>query len=148
MERERNEKNRLTVYHPPRKAEQEFLYSGRAPGMTFEQFDECVISWGRAKFGEKYIKGLWRNELLDLNELDLDDELDKFKMEEHCELVYQVLMISSPKYADSLVGTAKFEKVKFQLETRARFARNFFASLKQSLLGRHGANFNGGALNS
>ena len=48
--------------------------------MTFEQFDECVISWGRAKFGEKYIKGLWRNELLDLNELDLDDELDMFKM--------------------------------------------------------------------
>ncbi len=118
---ERNEKNRLTVYHPPRKAEQEFLYSGRTPGMTFEQFDVCVISGGRAKFGEKYIKGLWRNELLDLNELDLDDELDKFKMEEHCDLVYQVLLISSSKYADSLVGTAKFETRKFQLETRARF---------------------------
>ncbi len=56
--------------------------------MTFEQFDECVISWGRAKFGEKYIKVLWRNELLDLNEWDLEDELDKFKMEEHCDLVY------------------------------------------------------------
>ena len=107
---EKNDKNRLTVYHPPRKTEQEFLYSGRAPGLTFEQFDECVISWGRAKFGEKYIKGLWRNELMDLNALDLEDELDKFKMEEHCDLVYQVLLISSPKYADSLVGTQSLKR--------------------------------------
>ncbi len=89
--------------------------------MTFEQFDECVVSWGRAKFGEKYIKGLWRNELLALDDLDLDDELDKYKMEEHCELVYQVLLIRSPKYADSLLGTKKFESKKFQMETRARF---------------------------
>jgi hypothetical protein len=118
---EKNEKNRLTVYHPPRKSEQEFMYSGRALGMTFEQFGECVVSWGRAKFGEKYIKGLWRNELLALDDLDLDDELDKFRMEEHCELVYQVLLISSPKYADSLLGTKKFESKTFQLETRARF---------------------------
>ena len=132
---EKNDKNRLTVYHPPRKAEQEFLYSGRAPGMTFEQFDECVISWGRAKFGEKYIKGLWRNELLDLNGLNLDDELDKFKMEEHCDLVYNVLLISSPKYADSLVGTAKFEKVKFQLETRARFREKLFCFIETITFG-------------
>ena len=135
MERERNEKNRLTVYHPPRKAEQEFLYSGRTPGMTFEQFDECVVSWGRSKFGEKYIKGLWRNELLDLNELDLEDELDKFKMEEHCDLVHQVLLISSPKYADSLVGTAKFETRKFQLETRARFREKLFCFIETITFG-------------
>jgi hypothetical protein len=127
---EKNEKNRLTVYHPPRKAEQEFLYSGRAPGMTFEQFDECVISWGRAKFGEKYMKGLWRNELLDLDALDLDDELDKFKMEEHCDLVYQVLLISSPKYADSLVGTKKFETRKFQHDTRARLREKLFCFIE------------------
>jgi hypothetical protein len=130
-----NEKNRLTVYHPPRKAEQEFLYSGRTPDMTFEQFDECVISWGRTKFGEKYIKGLWRNELIDLNKLDLDDELDKFKMEEHCDLVYQVHLISSPKYADSLVGTAKFETRKFQLETRARFREKLFCFVESIAFG-------------
>jgi hypothetical protein len=140
---EKNEKNRLTVYHPPRKAEQEFLYSGRAPGMTFEQFDECVISWGRAKFGEKYIKGLWRNELIDLNEFDLSDELDKFKMEEHCDLVYQVLLISSPKYADSLVGTAKLE-----LKQGRDFEKSFFASSKQSPLVKQGANFRGEGFSS
>ncbi len=132
---EKNEKNRLTVYHPPRKAEQEFLYSGRAPGMIFEQFNECVISWGRAKFGEKHINGLWRNELMDLNELDLNDELDKFKMEEHCDLVYQVLLISSPKYAGSLVGTAKFETRKFQLETRARFRETLFCFIETTTFG-------------
>ena len=135
MDGERNEKNRLTVYHAPRKAEQEFLYSGRSPGLTFEQFDECVVSWGRSKFGEKYIKGLWRNELLDLNELDLEDELDKFKMEEHCDLVHQVLLISSPKYADSLVGTAKFETRKFQLETRARFREKLFCFIETITFG-------------
>ncbi len=127
---EKNEKSRLTVYHPPRKSEQEFMYSGRTQGMTFEQFGEWRISWGRAKFSEKYIKGLWKNELLALDNLDLDDELDKYKMDEHCELVYQVLLISSPKYADSLLGTKKFESKKFQLETRARFHEKLFCFIE------------------
>ncbi len=46
----------ITVYTPPTKAEQEFMYSGKAPGMTFEAFDECVLSWGRNKFGERFAK--------------------------------------------------------------------------------------------
>ena len=103
--------------------------------MTFEQFDECVISWGRAKFGEKYIKGLWRNELLHLEDLDLEDELDKFRMEEHCELVYQVLLISSPKYADSLLGTERFGAKKFQIETRARFREKLFCFIETITFG-------------
>ena len=66
----------ITLYAPPSKNEQEFMYSGKAPGMTFEAFDECVLSWGRDKFGERFAKALWRDELVKLEELDMDDELE------------------------------------------------------------------------
>ena len=36
------------------------LFSGKASGMTFDKFDEKVLSWGRKKFGEKYARGLWK----------------------------------------------------------------------------------------
>jgi hypothetical protein len=61
--------------------ELEFMYSGKSPGMTFEIFDECVISWVRNKYGERFGKALWRNEVLDLDELDLDDDLYLFRLE-------------------------------------------------------------------
>ena len=70
-------KGRTDFYKPPSKAEQEFLYSGKSPGMTFEAFDECVISWARNKYGERFGKALWRDEMVDLEKLDLDDELGK-----------------------------------------------------------------------
>ena len=43
--------------------------------MTFEAFDECVVSWARDKYGERFGKALWRDEMVDLEKLDLDDEL-------------------------------------------------------------------------
>ncbi len=36
-------KGRNDFYRPPSKAEEEFMYSGKSPGMTFEAFDECVV---------------------------------------------------------------------------------------------------------
>jgi len=59
------------------------LFSGKATGLSFDKFDEKVLSWGRKKFGEKYAKGLWRNTLVSLSELNLEDELDKFTFDEH-----------------------------------------------------------------
>jgi hypothetical protein len=56
-------------------------------------------------------------------------------MDEHCDLVYQVLLISSPKYADSLVGTAKFETRKFQLDTRARLREKLFCFIETITFG-------------
>ena len=35
-----------------------FSYSGKSPVMTFEAFDECVISWARNKYGERFGKAL------------------------------------------------------------------------------------------
>ena len=38
------------------------MYSGRKEGLTFEKFDDMVISWGRDKYGDKYANALWKNE--------------------------------------------------------------------------------------
>ena len=73
------------------------LFSGKATGITFDKFDEKVLSWGRKKFGEKYARALWRNTLLNISDLDLEDELDKFKFEDHCQLMYDVIFTESPK---------------------------------------------------
>jgi hypothetical protein len=63
------------------------LFSGKMGGLTFEKFDEKVISWMCKKFGEKYAKALWRNELVDLKKLDMEEELDVYKFDEHCQLM-------------------------------------------------------------
>jgi hypothetical protein len=39
------------------------LYSGKASGLTFEAFDEKVITWCRKKYGDGYAVALWKNEL-------------------------------------------------------------------------------------
>ena len=66
------------------------LFTGKGNGISFEKFDEMVDSWGRRKYGEKNATQLWRNELVDLEVLDLSD----------CQLVYDVLCSrGSGKYA-------------------------------------------------
>ena len=46
-------------------------FSGKGNGMSFEKFDDKVLSWGRKRFGDKYAHQLWKNELMDLMSLDL-----------------------------------------------------------------------------
>jgi phage terminase small subunit len=90
------------------KVEKSELFSGKSDGLTFEKFDEKVLSWGRLKYGDKYATLLWRNELLDLDKLDLNDEEDNFDFEMHCTMVYDVLCNDSAKYADGLFNTQRF----------------------------------------
>ena len=42
------------------------LYSGKATGLTFEAFDEKVITWCRKKYGDSYAVALWKNELCEI----------------------------------------------------------------------------------
>ena len=93
-------------------------------GMPFDKLDELVISWGRAKYGEKYAKALWRDELVVLKDLNLEDDLDKYKFDEHCSLVNDVIACDSPKYAASLLKDKRFTTLVFDS------ARSSFASLK------------------
>ncbi len=34
------------------------MYSGKNDGLTFEKFDDMVISWCREKYGDKYALAL------------------------------------------------------------------------------------------
>ncbi len=36
------------------KLEKSEMFSGKKDGITFEKFDELMLSWGRKKFGDKY----------------------------------------------------------------------------------------------
>jgi hypothetical protein len=82
--------------------------------LTFDKFDEKVVSWGRLKYGERYATALWRNELIDLNSLDLKDELDQYTFDEYCSMVNDVISCESPKYASSLFKDKRFATVKWQ----------------------------------
>ena len=48
MDKEKSTKN----------ADPKTLFSGKATGISFDKFDEKVLSWGRKKFGEKYARAL------------------------------------------------------------------------------------------
>jgi hypothetical protein len=105
-------------------------FTGKQNGIPFDRFDEKVISWGRLKYGEKYAKALWRNELVDLKELDVTDELDLYKFEEHCSLVNDVIACESPKYASTLLKDKRFQTVKWQIDCRYRFREKLFCYLE------------------
>ncbi len=105
-------------------------FTGKQNGIPFDRFDEKVISWGRLKYGEKYAKALWRNELVDIKELDLTDELDRYKLEEHCSLVNDVIACESPKYASTLMKDKRFQTVKWQIDCRYRFREKVFCYLE------------------
>ena len=106
------------------------LFSGKATGMSFDKFDEKVLSWGRKKFGEKYARALWRNTLINISSLDLKEDLDKYNFDEHCQMMYDVIFHESPKYADSLFGTKRFETVKFQVDLKQRLRERMFCHIE------------------
>ena len=72
-------------------------FSGKKDGIFFEKLDEMMLSWGRKKFGDKYANLLWKDELYDLNKVDLTDDLERFDYEMHCTLVYDVMCYDSAK---------------------------------------------------
>jgi hypothetical protein len=94
------------------------LYSGKTSGLTFEAFDEKVITWCRKKYGDAYAVGLWKNELDDIYNLDLANEEDSFSFELQCAKVYDVLCRTSVKNADWLHGKSSFWTKKYQVEFR------------------------------
>ena len=110
-------------------------FSGKKDGITFEKLDEKVLSWGRRKFGDKYATLLWKDELYDLNKIDLSDELDLFDFEMHCTMVYDVMCYDSAKYADGLFDTQRFWTIQFQLQARERFRERMYCYLESIVKG-------------
>jgi hypothetical protein len=118
-----------------KKLDKSEMFSGKSDGMTFEKFDEMVLSWGRLKYGDKYSTLLWKNELVDLNKLDLNGELDNFEYEMHCTMVYDVLCYESAKYADGLFETNCFWTVQYQLQTRQRLREKMYCYIETIVKG-------------
>ena len=116
------------------KVEKDF-FTGKSDGLTFEKFDEKVLSWGRLNYGDKYATLLWRNELLDLDKLDLSDELDNFDFEMHCTLVYDVLCFDSAKYADGLFNTQRFWTKQYQWQCRQRLREKMYCYIETIVKG-------------
>ncbi len=96
------------------------MYSGKNDGLTFEKFDDIVISWCREKYGDKYALALWKDELMQLGSLDLTDDLDNYGFETYCEWMFDILSLESPRYAAELWKSDRFWTKKWQLEQRQR----------------------------
>jgi hypothetical protein len=109
----------------------EVTYSGKMDGLTFEKFDDLVVRWGRKKWGDKYATALWQDELLKVGDLDLTDELDYYTFETHCEMVFDILSLESPKHAAELVKSDRFWTKKWQIENRQRQREKMFCYLEE-----------------
>ena len=94
------------------------LYSGKASGLTFEAFDEKVITWCRKKYGDSYAVALWKNELCEIIHLDLSDDEDNLAFELQCAKVYDILCRTSVKNADHVYMKQIFWTKKYQVEFR------------------------------
>ena len=106
-------------------------YSGKTDGLTFEKFDDKVISWCREKYGDKYAHALWKDELMKLGTLDLTDDLDAYGFETYCEWMFDILSLESPRYAAELWKSDRFWTKKWQLEQRQRQREKLFCYLEK-----------------
>jgi hypothetical protein len=66
----------------------------------------------------------------------MSNELDEYVFEEYCNAVYEVLLLDSPKWTDSLVGAAKCKTVKLQFELRRRFRERMFCFVEKDCVWR------------
>ena len=110
-------------------------YSGKLDGLTFEKFDDLVIRWGRKRWGDKYATALWQNEMIKVGDLDLSDDLDWYTFEAHCESMYDILSLDSPKHAAELMKSDRFWTKKWQVENRQRQREKLFCYLEEITTG-------------
>ncbi len=107
------------------------LFSGKEKGLSFEKLDEKMQSWGRKKFGDKYARDLWRNELLDLKTLKpSEDKLHQFAFDMHCAEVYDMLCEENARHAEGLFYSDRFWTVEWQRECRQRQREKLFCHLE------------------
>ena len=111
-------------------------FSGKSKDLTFDSFDEQVLTWCRKKFGDNFAKALWHNKLIDIDNLDVNDEDNgTFTFEMYCATVYEVLALKSPKEADHLHQSDRFWTRKWQLEFRQRCWERIFCHLEEVVSG-------------
>ena len=106
------------------------LYSGKATGLTFEAFDEKVITWCRKKYGDSYAVALWKNELANITDLDLSNDEDGLAFDLQCAKVYDILCRKSVKNADHVYAKNVFWTKKWQIEFRQSCREEVFCFLE------------------
>ena len=77
-------------------------------GLTWEAFSKKVVSWCREKYGSKYGTALWKEELAELHDLNLDQEDDFFEYHRHITTIYDVMSESNPRQVDGLWQSDRF----------------------------------------
>jgi len=107
------------------------LFTGKSDGLTWEKFDDSVVSWGRKKFGDAYAMALWKDELMNLRDLDMTDDLVKYAFEDYCDLVYDMLVQESPKYASDLYHDRRFWTPRWQIDNKQRQREKMFCHLEE-----------------
>ena len=110
-------------------------FSGKSKDLTFDSFDEKVLTWCRKQFGDAYAKGLWHNKLKVIDNLDLNEEQDNFDFDMHATTVYEVIALKSPKGADHLFKSDRFWTIKWHLEYRQRCWERLFCHLEEVVSG-------------
>jgi hypothetical protein len=113
------------------KLEKKDLFSGKPEGLTWEKFDDKVISWGRKKFGNAYSIALWKDEMLDLKNLNLEDDLEKAAFDDHCDTVYDMLIHETPKYASDMAKDGRFKTIRWHQDHRQRQREKLFCYLEE-----------------
>ncbi len=126
-----NNESKLKMIKDEKESTLSVKYSGKIDGLTFEKFDDLVIRWGRKRWGDKYATVIWQNELIKVGELDLTDDLDWYTFEEHCEAMYDILSLESPKHAAELIKSDRFWTKKWQVENRQRQREKLFCYLEE-----------------
>jgi hypothetical protein len=66
-----------------------------------------------------------------VGDLDLTDDLDYYTFETHCEMMYDILSLESPKHAAELLKSDRFWTKKWQMENRQRQREKMFCCLEE-----------------
>jgi hypothetical protein len=66
---------------------------------------------------------LWKDELMNLRDLDMTDDLVRYAFEDYRDLVYDMLVHESPKYASDLYHNRRFWTLRWQIDNKQRQRR-------------------------
>ncbi len=126
----------IDFYRPPSKAEQDLMHSRESPGVAFQVFEKCTVSWARNEYGERFGKERQGNDVFDLDKLDFENDRDLSKFDVYCREVYKVMLTASQNWAGSQKGTQRLRTLMFEAELKSKYREWTFCLLQKVVLGK------------
>ena len=74
---------------------------------------------------------MWRNELMEIRDLDLQLPEQQYDFERLCEMVFDVLSRENSKYAETLWISPRFSTKKWQLDMRQTQREKLYTNRKE-----------------